>query len=92
MLTENDQQQAEVILPLNCLKESFTVYVADNIDRKEETLSGTRSEGGIQKFQKNRGEGCKTCRLAKYTYICKKHHCVWKKEVQPWMHPSRFLS
>ena len=61
MLTENDQQQAEVILPLNCLKESFTVYVADNTDRKEETLSGTRSEGGIQKFQK---KGERVVRLA----------------------------
>ena len=57
MLTENDQQQAEVILPLNCLKESFTVYVADNIDRKEETLSGTRSEGGDPEDKKKKGRG-----------------------------------
>ena len=48
-------------LPLNCLKESFTVYIADNIDRKEETLSVSRSAedpevlknegGGLQDFQ-----------------------------------------
>ena len=36
--TIQDQQKADVNFLLNCLKESFTVYVADNIDRKEETL------------------------------------------------------
>ena len=40
--TIQDQQKADVNFLLNCLKESFTVYVADNIDRKEETLWGTR--------------------------------------------------
>ena len=49
------QQQADVILPLNCLKESFTVYVADNIDRKEETLSGTRSGADPEVLKKEGG-------------------------------------
>ena len=45
MHTENaysiqDHQQEDVILPLDCQKKAFTIYVADNIDRKEETLSG----------------------------------------------------
>ena len=45
MHTENayniqDQQLEDVILPLHSQKESFTIYVADNIDRTEETLSG----------------------------------------------------
>ena len=45
MHTENayniqDHQQEDVILPLDCRKEAFTIYVADNIDRKEEILSG----------------------------------------------------
>ena len=62
MHTENDQQQAEVILPLNCLKESFTVYVADNIDRKEETLSGTRSRGDLE-VSKKKGEGLQDLQL-----------------------------
>lgn len=36
-----DQQiQSGCVLPINCLKEVFSIYVADNIDRKEETLSG----------------------------------------------------
>ena len=44
MHTENayniqDHQQEDVILPLDSRKEAFTIYVADNIDRKEETLS-----------------------------------------------------
>ena len=34
------QEIADVILPLTTQKETFTIYVADNIDRKEETLSG----------------------------------------------------
>ena len=29
-----------VLLPENCLKETFTIMVEDNIDRLEETLSG----------------------------------------------------
>ena len=62
MHTENNQQQAEVILPLNCLKESFTVYVADNIDRKEETLSGTRSMGDPE-VSKKKGEGLQDLQL-----------------------------
>ena len=45
MHTENeyniqDNQQEDVILPLDRRKEAFTKYVAGNIDRKEETLSG----------------------------------------------------
>ena len=68
MHTENayiiqDQQQADVILPLNCLKESFTVYVADNIDRKEETLSGTRSGADPEVLKK---EGGWVARLANW--------------------------
>ena len=35
-----DHQQEDVILPLDSRKEAFTIYVADNIDRKEKTLSG----------------------------------------------------
>ena len=42
--TENaysiQEQQGDVILPLHSRRETFTIYVADNIDRKEETLSG----------------------------------------------------
>ena len=44
--TENAYQVFEnqivsgCILPVDCKKESFTIYVADNIDRTEETLSG----------------------------------------------------
>ena len=34
-INEND-----VLLPENCLKETFTIMVEDNIDRLEETLSG----------------------------------------------------
>ena len=30
----------EIVLPENCLKETFTILVEDNIDRLEETLSG----------------------------------------------------
>ena len=45
MHTENayhiqDQQLEDVILPLHSQRETFTIYVADNIDRTEETLSG----------------------------------------------------
>ena len=34
------QSQDNVILPISCQKEAFTIYVADNIDRNEETISG----------------------------------------------------
>ena len=34
------QQPDKVILPINTPKEEFTIYVADNIDRNEETLTG----------------------------------------------------
>ena len=45
MHTENayfiqKQQSDEVILPINTVKETFTIYVAYNIDRNEETLTG----------------------------------------------------
>ena len=45
MHTENayditNQQLGDVILPLDSQKERFTIYVADNIDWKEEILSG----------------------------------------------------
>ena len=33
------QRADEVILPVNTAKEAFMVYVADNIDRGEETLT-----------------------------------------------------
>ena len=33
------QQSDGVILPINTAKEAFTIYVADNIDRNEETLT-----------------------------------------------------
>ena len=60
MHTENayiiqDQQQADFILPLKCLKENFTLYVAENIDRKEETLSGTRSGADPEVLKKEGG-------------------------------------
>ena len=76
----------------------WSVWKKTSLYTLQKTLTGKRKhfqvldQGRIQKFWKRRGEGCKTCKLAKYTYICKKHHCVWKKEVQPWMHPCRFLS
>ena len=34
-----DHRHEDAILPLNSQKESFTTYVAHNINRKEETLS-----------------------------------------------------
>ena len=45
METENaykviDEQTEGVIIPKECKKNVLTVLVADNIDRKEETLSG----------------------------------------------------
>ena len=36
----DQQMQSGCLLSINCQKEVFTIYVADNIDRKEETLSG----------------------------------------------------
>ena len=30
----------DCIIPANCTKEAFTIFVADNIDRSEETLTG----------------------------------------------------
>ena len=35
-----DQQDENIIVPPSCEERVFTVYVADNIDRNEETLSG----------------------------------------------------
>ena len=48
MHTENafriqDQQLDEIVIPEDSVKEKFTVYVADNIDRNEETLRGIDS-------------------------------------------------
>ena len=45
MYTENalriqEQQLDEIVMPEYTVKEKFTIYVADNIDRKEETLTG----------------------------------------------------
>ena len=37
------QQQNEVILPGGVQEDVFTVVVADNIDRKEEAMSGKNS-------------------------------------------------
>ena len=37
---QEQQQQQDVIMPLNFGKEALSIYVADNIDRNEETLSG----------------------------------------------------
>ena len=36
------QLEKDVILPLGSQNEEFTIYVADNIDRREETLSGNQ--------------------------------------------------
>ena len=62
--TIQDQQKADVNFLLNCLKESFTVYVADNIDRKEETLWGTR-KGVDPEILKKEGGG-RVARLANW--------------------------
>ena len=48
MHTENafriqEQQLDEIVIPEDTVKEKFTVYVADNIDRNEETLTGIES-------------------------------------------------
>ena len=48
MHTENafriqQQQLDEIVIPEDTVKEKFTVYVADNIDRNEETLTGIES-------------------------------------------------
>ena len=45
MLTKNaylirKQLSDEVMLPINTAKEAFTIYVADNIDLDEKTLTG----------------------------------------------------
>ena len=34
------QSTNNCITPANCTKEAFTIFVADNIDRNEETLTG----------------------------------------------------
>jgi len=39
-IIHDKQENDDVILPLTSQKETFTIYVADNIDRNEETLSG----------------------------------------------------
>ena len=36
-IVHDQQENDDVILPLTSQKETFTIYVADNIDRKEET-------------------------------------------------------
>ena len=41
-IVHDQQENDDVILPLTSQKETFKTYVADNIDRKEETLSGKR--------------------------------------------------
>ena len=38
------QDQSDIILPNGVQKEVFTMVVADNIDRREETLSGTNQD------------------------------------------------
>ena len=42
-IVHDQQENDDVILPLTSQKETFTIYVEDNIDRKEETLPGKRS-------------------------------------------------
>ena len=48
LFTENaykiyeERLENSVVLPRDALKEEFTIYVADNIDRLEETLSGMK--------------------------------------------------
>lgn len=39
-IIHDKQENDDIILPLTSEKETFTIYVADNIDRNEETLSG----------------------------------------------------
>ena len=44
MHTENafriqEQQLDEIVIPKDIVKEKFTIYVANNIDRNEETLT-----------------------------------------------------
>ena len=48
MHTENafriqEQELDEIVIPENTVKEKFTVYLADNIDRNEKTLRGIDS-------------------------------------------------
>ena len=48
MHTENafriqEQQLDEIVIHEDTVKEKFTVYVTDNIDRNEETLTGIES-------------------------------------------------
>ena len=38
-IVHDQQENDDVILPLTSQKETFAIYVADNIDRKEEILS-----------------------------------------------------
>ena len=37
------QQLDEIVIPVDTVKENFTVYVEDSIDRNEETLTGIDS-------------------------------------------------
>ena len=39
-IVHDQQEKDDVILPLTSQKETFTIYVENNIDRKEETLLG----------------------------------------------------
>ena len=39
-IVHDQQENDDIILPLTSQKETFTIYVVDNIDRKEETLPG----------------------------------------------------
>ena len=48
MHTENafriqEQQLDEIVIPKDTVKEKFTIYVANNIDRNEETLTSIDS-------------------------------------------------
>ena len=36
----SEQLNEGMIIPEDCLAEQFTIFVADNIDRQEETFSG----------------------------------------------------
>lgn len=37
-----EQLERSLVLPRDVLREGFTIYLADNIDRLEETLSGIK--------------------------------------------------
>ena len=52
MLTENDQQQAEVILPLNCLKKASLYTLQTTLTGKRKHFQVLDQRGGSRSFKK----------------------------------------